>query len=291
MATLCSNCKFRAAAKLCIGDGCARALFCSECSSFHANVKPFRGHKFQDYRPPSPSSKVLHCCNCDTAIAKLRCLDCIDSVFCNPCSIIHPKVKQYRNHRVESLPEAERRVVKFAGEIGEIEELQESAKEEEEPLAVAAWAYKVIGAIVSALAPDKSGSTIMDNRRRLVVAGFVCLGVYLLLKHLFGRHVSVIVAVGCIVGLRWFQRKQQYEQQAGTARIISQAKKFDPSPAAFRSLSAAAAAVDAQPGMAAQFMQEFWHARSATRRANKPPMRVQLKNGGGKASFNASSDT
>jgi len=286
MASLCSNCEFRAAAKRCIGDGCEGALFCSECSSFHAKVKQFKEHKFQEYNPPAASVKVLHCCNCDTAVAKLRCIDCIDSVFCNPCSIIHPKVKQYRNHRVESLPEAERKVVKFAGEIGEIEETIESAKVEE-PLAVVTWAHKAIGTIVSAM----SGSTILDDRRRLIVAGFVCLGVYLLLKHLFGRHVSVIVAVGCIVGLRWFQRKQQHEQQAGTARIISQAKQFDPSPAAFRSLSAAAAAVDAQPGMAAQFMQEFWHARSATRRNNKAPMRVQLKSGGAKSSFNASSDT
>jgi hypothetical protein len=100
MSSLCSNCEFAEASLLC--STCAAEegnLFCASCGEIHLKVKKFRDHRLEKYEV---AAKVLICCNCDEVVAKFRCMDCIDgdNLFCTGCSLLHPKVKATRNHRL-----------------------------------------------------------------------------------------------------------------------------------------------------------------------------------------------
>ena len=95
--TLCSMCEFSSAVLIC-SDCKVRNelhLFCVRCGESH--IRTSSNHCLVDY-----VKKKLLCSNCDSSWAKFRCRDCPPEVqsFCLGCSIIHPKVKASRDHRI-----------------------------------------------------------------------------------------------------------------------------------------------------------------------------------------------
>lgn len=97
---ICSNCEFAFATVKCeqCANASSSAFFCHQCSHLHLKVKECQYHIFQK----SDQQNYL-CSNCEASTAKFHCLDCTSSEeqnYCLGCSIIHPKVKVTRNHRV-----------------------------------------------------------------------------------------------------------------------------------------------------------------------------------------------
>jgi hypothetical protein len=101
----CSNCEgLRTPTLLCTH---CNSPFCEDCSLYHPKVKAFKGHtNFEPYTPPaSQASKKRVCSNCEEDEAKFECSACPpeDSLFCMGCSIVHPKVKAFRGHTLDTL--------------------------------------------------------------------------------------------------------------------------------------------------------------------------------------------
>jgi hypothetical protein len=96
---LCCRCEYAPANRRCTVCHTSNdeGLFCYDCSKLHQHSTDFSGHSFVDV----PQTSSL-CSNCDHSQAKFYCLDCPPNIgnFCLGCSIIHPKVKATRNHRV-----------------------------------------------------------------------------------------------------------------------------------------------------------------------------------------------
>ena len=95
--SLCSVCDFSSAVLVC-SDCKVRNevnLFCVRCSESH--LERNSNHCMIEY----VKRKVM-CSNCESTRAKFCCKDCPVEVqnFCLGCSIIHPKVKASRNHRI-----------------------------------------------------------------------------------------------------------------------------------------------------------------------------------------------
>lgn len=322
MTALCSNCEFRSATKRC--EECTE-LFCFECSSFHSKVKQFRTHiNFTDYSEKQNKLASL-CCNCDTAVAKFQCVDCrrqgLDStLYCLGCSIIHPKVKPFFHHSMESFlgpsgnkinsSNTNRRNKKSCSTVSFASTEQDMTIEEDQvdvpPNSVLAWASSCVDKLEMLLVP-KNGSVILEDKRSVFLVAGVCLGGYLLLKRLLGRQVSVVIAIGCMIGLRWFQKRTNKVQDLDQSRLFDQAAldatrpskttasdggRGGPGPSGvptttLRSLAAATASISASD---LQFQDEFWHTSNMTKKKPIPAMRVRLKDGGA-APFNPASDT
>jgi hypothetical protein len=150
----------------------------------------------------------------------------------------------------------------------------------------------------------RSKGAILQDKQGTIILTLICLGGYLLIKRFLGRHVSMIVAVGGVVGLRWFQRRKTDgeggansvveikgntaldEAAAAVYRRYNSAPEANPKP--IRSIGAAAAALD-EAESNGQFADEFWHVANASRKRPSRPMRVQVKDR--KGNFNANSDT
>ena len=96
---LCCHCEYAPATRRCTVCHTSNneGFFCCSCSNLHQRSKDNSDHSFVDV---SQSSSL--CSNCDHSQAKFYCLDCPPNVgnFCLGCSIIHPKVKATRDHRV-----------------------------------------------------------------------------------------------------------------------------------------------------------------------------------------------
>lgn len=96
---LCSNCEFARAASECSTclDNGHEHLFCKNCQLLHLHVKKNSNHVFRTIL-----QKNYLCSNCEISISKYSCLDCPKSEqnYCLGCSILHPKVKATRNHRI-----------------------------------------------------------------------------------------------------------------------------------------------------------------------------------------------
>ena len=97
---LCSNCEFASATSEC--DTCSNDskeyLFCQNCRLLHLGTKGNFNHVFHD-------KNLLQnclCSNCEISASKYSCLDCPvnDQNYCLGCSILHPRVKATRNHRI-----------------------------------------------------------------------------------------------------------------------------------------------------------------------------------------------
>lgn len=97
---LCSNCDIEAASYKCSQCPPNECAFCAECKGLHSQIKAFRGHQFADL----PKQVVL-CSNCEQSESKFICRDCDESNknLCLGCSVIHPKIKAFRNHNVMQL--------------------------------------------------------------------------------------------------------------------------------------------------------------------------------------------
>lgn len=65
--------------------------------SIHGKVKAFKDHEFELVQ-----QKVILCSNCESSEAKYVCRQCeeLSKYLCLGCSLIHPKIKQYRGHSV-----------------------------------------------------------------------------------------------------------------------------------------------------------------------------------------------
>ena len=96
---LCSNCEFASATGEC--DDCRSShrdsLFCCSCRDLHLRSRKNLNHIFREI----PRQNYL-CSNCEFSAAKFSCLDCPseEKYYCLGCSILHPKVKATRNHRI-----------------------------------------------------------------------------------------------------------------------------------------------------------------------------------------------
>jgi hypothetical protein len=95
--TQCSACEFESAVLIC--SDCRicnkNSLFCIRCSESHLE-------KNSNHCLIKNVKKRLLCSNCESSWAKFCCRDCpvFEQGYCLGCSIIHPKVKASRNHRI-----------------------------------------------------------------------------------------------------------------------------------------------------------------------------------------------
>ena len=104
MSSLCSNCEFVEACMKCI-DCCNESdinnsIFCNECSDLHKQIKIYKAHELVKYSIAEERNRIVICENCDQQPAKFLCMKCPEksNYFCGGCSIIHTKIKAYRDH-------------------------------------------------------------------------------------------------------------------------------------------------------------------------------------------------
>ena len=94
---LCSNCENAIATFKCNSCADDDAPLCSDCTALHSKIKAFKHHRFSIVAKESFS-----CSNCESAVAKFICRSCpataSDRYLCLGCSVIHPKVKAFRDH-------------------------------------------------------------------------------------------------------------------------------------------------------------------------------------------------
>lgn len=66
----------------------------------HCKVKAYKGHEFTEL-----PKHVIVCANCEASESKFVCRDCDDAnkYLCVGCSVIHPKIKAFRNHNVMAI--------------------------------------------------------------------------------------------------------------------------------------------------------------------------------------------
>ena len=238
---LCSNCSFKVAQKRC--EACAD-VFCADCASFHSRTKRrFRGHKtFTDLGADdkAASRRASICSNCDSAVAKFLCIDCQRSgggdgaYFCLGCSVFHHRVKLYMNHSLEPLQSwnAESRSSKQSTVTPEMTIEEESGDDDDDDgggggaglsmlfEGLSAW-VKRWEARLEKLTTGMTSRAILQDKQGAAVLIALCICGHLLLKTLLGRHVSIVVAVGGIVGLRWMQQTQR--KQSGNGALAASA--------------------------------------------------------------------
>jgi len=94
---LCYNCDVGSAQFKCVHCPESECLFCSECRGLHTKIKAYRTHQFA-----ALPKKSIICTNCESSESKYICRECDDSskYMCVGCSLIHPKIKAFRNHNV-----------------------------------------------------------------------------------------------------------------------------------------------------------------------------------------------
>ena len=199
---LCCHCEYAPATHQCTVCHTSNneGLFCCSCSKLHQHSKDNSGHSFVDL----PQTSSL-CSNCDHSQAKFYCLDCPPNVgnFCLGCSIIHPKVKATRNHRVHlsidkeipsedvsrysfSLFGAPKRLIRFILQMTPIAEFSDVLQFFEVPVHAMHF------------------STFM------AVCGGVIFVLYFLLRRFVGRNVSsVFTIIGTVCLLRFLQGRQK----------------------------------------------------------------------------------
>lgn len=107
MGETCSNCDCRVAKKICLDLPSGENLFCLDCAEYHLRIKKFKTHRFEDYisKDGHGAGKEHTCGNCEENLAKFVCDSCEDECkyLCLGCSMLHTKVKIYRNHKMEPL--------------------------------------------------------------------------------------------------------------------------------------------------------------------------------------------
>lgn len=106
MSATCTNCDCRVAKKMCLDLPTGENLFCLDCAEYHLRIKKFKTHRFEDYiSKDDGAGQERTCGNCEESLAKFVCDTCEDECkyLCLGCSILHTKVKIYRNHKVQPL--------------------------------------------------------------------------------------------------------------------------------------------------------------------------------------------
>jgi hypothetical protein len=104
MSSLCSNCEFVEACNKCIecfnNIGLINSIFCNECSDLHKNIKKYKSHQLVKYSNANERNRIVICENCDQQPAKFICMKCPEKsqYFCGGCSIMHTKIKLFRDH-------------------------------------------------------------------------------------------------------------------------------------------------------------------------------------------------
>lgn len=104
MTSICSNCEFVEACMKCIEcfnqTGLSNSIFCNECSDLHKNVKIYKSHQLVKYSNAEERNRIVICENCDQQPAKFICMKCPEKsqYFCGGCSIMHTKIKSFRDH-------------------------------------------------------------------------------------------------------------------------------------------------------------------------------------------------
>jgi hypothetical protein len=267
-------------------------------------------------------AKATLCGNCDTSVTKFHCLDCKRSgdsyTFCLGCSIIHGKVKSSIHHSLEPVQDLDTvlkktdRKKKAASAGRSVSFVDggdltiEDEEDDEEDVSFFSTILSQVLKLMSRLEKiviGRSTGAILQDKQGTIILTLICLGGYLLIKRFLGRHVSMIVAVGGVVGLRWFQRREtdgerganRFVEIKGNATLDEATaavyRRYNSAPEAtrpMRSIGAAAAALD-EAESNGQFADEFWHVANASRKRPSRPMRVQVKDR--KGNFNANSDT
>lgn len=96
---LCSNCENAIATFKCNSCADDDAHLCSDCTALHSKIKAFKHHRFS-----TVAKESFSCSNCESAAAKFICRSCpvtvSDRYLCLGCSVIHPKIKAFRDHVV-----------------------------------------------------------------------------------------------------------------------------------------------------------------------------------------------
>lgn len=97
MVMICCNCDIEPAQFKCIHCPENECHFCKECKGLHTKIKAYRTHHFAEI----PKQSIL-CTNCESSESKFICRECDESskYLCVGCSLIHPKIKAFRNHNV-----------------------------------------------------------------------------------------------------------------------------------------------------------------------------------------------
>jgi hypothetical protein len=187
---LCTNCDAAAACYRCKNCPLLESLFCETCLNFHIKVKASRDHTFETLQ-----RKALTCANCDSSGAKFACRQCEESsrYFCVGCSVIHPKIKQFRGHEVVALQTQQSADIPFRSTGHVPQNLKDLSATLAHAIDVAYYNF--------------TNLSWTDARlwQTLAIVLIITLAYYVVVRTFFAKYSSIVNIAVAIALYQWFQ--------------------------------------------------------------------------------------
>lgn len=186
---LCSNCEFNRASLQCTDchkiEG-ADSVFCSKCSKFHSSIKAFKDHSFEEFK--ETRSAVILCTNCETEQSQFQCNNCpeSDSYFCGACSIIHSKIKSFRNHRIKSVTSSDLSLNNHDG--------------------MYYFARSSFNHIYFTMLEHIHNINYEESSTIYYIGGIVVV-ILAMVRYFLGRNVTLLAVLAAVVGFRFYQSR------------------------------------------------------------------------------------
>lgn len=312
----CSNCELRDAVSICRE---CEEVFCEDCALYHPKIKAYRGHELEAYeaRGNSFAENVPRMCwNCEEQVAKFQCMNCppAESYFCNGCSIIHPSVRAFKGHQLDTVkkpikekPLGKRKkkgvrfneettkwdegargsALKVSAEDVTIEEYVEQGEdsdvvEEDTAMRMLTWLRDMV---------DKyTRADDWQSRATVMLCTFL---LYLLVKHLLGRVSVVLLVVLAYLTIRsnsggnegggeshgrslWESLAADVNSVLRDSGLLTGAKKVQNSEELER-VRKQLLNLQQIPSDA-EFKDEFWHTEKQPTLRKRPVMKIEVRN-------------
>lgn len=314
MLNICENCECSVSNYQCLDcsssltnldqQGRSFSLFCSECSSLHCKLRQFKNHRMKDLLIDF-DEKRRKCCNCEESRCKFFCLECGENerYLCLGCSVIHPKIKAFRNHRVivinnrgGSEGKKETSSVSFSQSLGDSSSTSSLSLEGLRLNSLTASCYDALLQFQAYLLrlTDTIRQSPFGSARFVSSAtqlGALVLSYFLLIKHLFGRNstsVHLLMIVGFVLS-NYFQQsrlkegeKKIFSDGVITNQMIANKNQRRPLPTPFAgSMSTTTTTTkttdDILRGFAEEFPDEFVYERKASGKGNTVSFRPRTR--------------
>jgi hypothetical protein len=187
---LCTNCDAATACYRCKNCPPLESLFCETCMNFHTKVKASRDHTFETLE-----RQALSCANCDGSGAKFACRQCAEPsrYFCVGCSVIHPKIKQFRGHEVVALQTQRSADIPFRSGGRVPQNLKDLSATLAQAIDVAYYNF--------------TNLSWTDARlwQTLAILLIITLAYYVVVRTFFAKYSSVVNIAVAIALYQWFQ--------------------------------------------------------------------------------------
>jgi hypothetical protein len=158
--------------------------------NFHTKVKASRDHTFETLE-----RQALSCANCDGSGAKFACRQCAEPsrYFCVGCSVIHPKIKQFRGHEVVALQTQRSADIPFRSGGRVPQNLKDLSATLAQAIDVAYYNF--------------TNLSWTDARlwQTLAILLIITLAYYVVVRTFFAKYSSVVNIAVAIALYQWFQ--------------------------------------------------------------------------------------